>query len=79
VLRIVSNLKDKAKSLIEEGKLTWEGRKTIIQEFSRRMGEKVTFMNRILPLEAHVYVQTRRLSEFLMRRATSYTPYTERW
>jgi hypothetical protein len=36
-------------------------------------------MNRVLPLEAHVYVQTRRLSEFLMRRASSYAPYTERW
>jgi len=79
VLRIVSSMKDKARELVEEGKLTQEGRKTIIQEFSRRMGEKVTFMNRVLPLEAHVYVQTRRLSEFLMRRAPSYTPYTERW
>ncbi|MBO3808968.1 MAG: CRISPR-associated endonuclease Cas1 [Candidatus Brockarchaeota archaeon] len=79
VLRLVSNLKEKAQSLVEEGRLTQEGRKTIIQEFSRRMGEKVTFMNRVLPLEAHIYVQTRRLSEFLMRRAASYTPYTERW
>ncbi|MEM0172093.1 MAG: CRISPR-associated endonuclease Cas1 [Thermoproteota archaeon] len=79
VLRLISNLKDKVKELVEEGKLTQEGRKTIIQEFSRRMEEKVTFMNRVLPLEAHVYVQTRRLSEFLMRRAASYTPYTERW
>jgi len=79
VLRLVSNLKDKMVGLVGDGRLTGDGRKTIIQEFSRRMGEKVTFMNRVLPLEAHVYVQTRRLSEFLMRRASSYTPYTERW
>jgi CRISPR/Cas system-associated endonuclease Cas1 len=72
-------MKEKVRELVEEGRLTQEGRKTIIQEFNRRMEEKVTFMNRVLPLEAHVYVQTRRLSEFLMRRASSYAPYTERW
>ena len=79
VLRLVSSMKEKTKGLVEEGKLTQEGRKMMIQEFSKRMEEKVTFMNRVLPLEAHIYVQTRRLSEFLMRRAASYTPYTERW
>ncbi len=79
VLRLVSSMKERTKGLVEEGRLNQEGRKTIIQEFSRRMGEKVTFMNRVLPLEAHIYIQTRRLSEFLMRRAASYTPYTERW
>lgn len=79
VLRLLSSLKEKVAGFVEDGRLTQEGRKTIIQEFSRRMSEKVTFMNRVLPLEAHVYVQTRRLSEFLMRRASSYTPYTERW
>jgi len=79
VLRLLSSLKEKVAGFVEDGRLTGEGRKTIIQEFSRRMSEKVTFMNRVLPLEAHVYVQTRRLSEFLMRRASSYIPYTERW
>jgi CRISPR-associated protein Cas1 len=79
ILRIISSMKEKVRELVEEGRLTQEGRKTIIQEFNRRMEEKVTFMNRVLPLEAHVYVQTRRLSEFLMRRASSYAPYTERW
>ncbi|MEM2089409.1 MAG: CRISPR-associated endonuclease Cas1, partial [Thermoproteota archaeon] len=59
VLRLVSSMKEKTRELLEEGRLTQDGRKTIIQEFSRRIGEKVTFMNRVLPLEAHIYVQTR--------------------
>jgi CRISPR-associated protein Cas1 len=79
VLGIVSSLKEKSKELIENGRLTQDGRKILIQNFNKRMEEKVTFMNRVLPLEAHTYVQARRLSEFLMNRAASYTPYTERW
>ncbi|MDW8033643.1 MAG: CRISPR-associated endonuclease Cas1 [Nitrososphaerota archaeon] len=79
VLKIISSMKDKAKELVEDGTLTREGRKIIIQEFIRRMGDKVTFMNRILPIEAHIYVQTRRLSEFLMQRSSNYIPYVERW
>ncbi|MEM2736467.1 MAG: CRISPR-associated endonuclease Cas1 [Thermoproteota archaeon] len=79
VLKIVSSIKDKARELVEDGMLTQEGRKLIIQEFTKRIGDKVTFMNRVLPIEAHIYAQTRRLSEFLMRRAPYYTPYVERW
>ena len=79
VLRIVSRMGEKAKGLVEDGRLTQEGRKAIIREFNERMEEKVTFMNRPLPLEAHIYAQSRRLSEFLMRRSSSYTPYIERW
>jgi CRISPR-associated protein Cas1 len=79
VLRIVSRIGGKAKGLLEEGRLTQDGRKAMIQEFNERMEEKVTFMNRILPLEAHIYAQCRRLSEFLMNRSAHYTPYTERW
>lgn len=79
VLKIVSSIKDKARELVEDGMLTQEGRKVMIQEFSKRIGDKVTFMNRVLPIEAHIYAQARRLSEFLMRRASNYTPYVERW
>jgi len=79
VLRLLSSFKEKVTGFVEDGRLTQEGRRIMIQEFSKRMDEKVTFMNRVLPLEAHIYIQTRRLSEFLMRRASSYTPYTERW
>ncbi|MBE8540197.1 CRISPR-associated endonuclease Cas1 [Geoglobus acetivorans] len=59
---------------VKDGFLTADCRKEIISEIFRRLETKVTFENRKLPIEYHIYLQARRLERFLLGKS-SYTPF----
>ena len=50
----------------------------LLEKIFERLKAKVTFQNRVLPLEAHILLQVRRIAEFIMGRAKEYMPYVEK-
>lgn len=58
----------------KNGLLTKKARKEIIAEINRRLETKVTFNNRRLPIEYHIYLQARRIERFLLRKE-KYSPF----
>lgn len=77
VLRLVSNLKD-SKSIIEGRRLKREFRFQVIKAFSERLSETLTFHGRFLPLSSHIFLQPKRIADFILERESSYTPFTLR-
>ena len=77
VLRLISNLKD-PQSIIEGRKLKRDARLQVVKTFSARLSEIVTFHGRTLPLSSHIFLQPRRVSEFILGRSLDYTPFTSR-
>jgi len=58
----------------KDGLLTKKARKEIIAEINKRLETKVTFNNRKLPIEYHIYLQTRRIERFLLGKE-KYSPF----
>ncbi len=56
------------------GFLTKECRAEIIAGINRRLETKVTFNNRRLPIEYHIYLQARRIERFLLGKE-KYSPF----
>jgi CRISPR-associated protein Cas1 len=77
VLRLVSSLKD-PKSIVEGRRLKREARLQAVKAVSGRLSEALTFAGRSLPLSSHVFLQPRRLSEFILGRSPDYAPFTMR-
>jgi len=77
VLRLISSLKD-PQSTIEGRRLKRDARLQVIKAFSARLSETVTFCGRTLPLSSHIFLQPRRVSEFILERAPDYIPFTLR-
>ncbi len=77
VLRLISGIKD-LKCILEGGRLSREYRFHVVKAFSKRLSETLTFSERALPLSSHIFLQPRRLSEFILERAHSYIPFTLR-
>ncbi len=61
----------------KDGFLTKECRAEIIAEINRRLETKVTFNNRRLPIEYHIYLQARRIERFLLGKE-KYSPFVLR-
>lgn len=77
VLRLISSVKD-LKCILDGRRLGREFRFQVIKAFSERLSETLTFSDRTLPLSSHIFLQPRRLSEFILERAPSYIPFTLR-
>lgn len=77
VLRIISNLKD-PKSIIEKGRLKRDARFQIVKAFSERLSETITFSGRTLPFSSHIFLQPRRVAEFILERSPEYSPFVLR-
>ncbi|MFH8038856.1 MAG: CRISPR-associated endonuclease Cas1 [Candidatus Aenigmatarchaeota archaeon] len=77
VLRLISSIKD-LKSIIEERKLKRDFRFQIVKAFSERLSETLTFHGRSLPLSSHIFLQPKRLANFILGRENNYTPFTLR-
>jgi CRISPR-associated protein Cas1 len=78
ILKIAFEEGNNLYKIIENGKLTIEGRRKLLEKIFERLKAKVTFQNRVLPLEAHILLQVRRIAEFIMGRAKEYMPYVEK-
>jgi CRISPR-associated protein Cas1 len=77
VLRLISSLKN-PQSIIEGRRLKREARLQVVKAFAARLSETVTFYGRTLPLSSHIFLQPRRVSEFILRRSPDYVPFTLR-
>ncbi len=64
----------KVKPVEKDGMLTKQTRKEIISEIQKRLGTKVTFANRKLPIEYHIALQARRIERFLLGKE-KYKPF----
>ncbi|MEM1582294.1 MAG: CRISPR-associated endonuclease Cas1 [Candidatus Bathyarchaeia archaeon] len=73
VLRLASSLRD-PKSIIEGRRLKGEFRFQIVKAFSERLAETLTFHGRTLPLSSHIFLQPKRVADFILGREPSYTP-----
>ena len=65
-------------TLVQEGKLTREGRLQLAKAFYSRLDEKVTFQGRSLPIGDHVLLQARRFALFILGKVNVYNPFMER-
>ena len=77
VLRLSSSIKDPS-SILEGRRLKREARFQIVKAFSERLSESLTFSGRNLPLSSHIFLQIRRVAEFLLGRSSDYLPFTLR-
>ncbi|MCR8453609.1 MAG: CRISPR-associated endonuclease Cas1 [Crenarchaeota archaeon] len=77
VLRLASSIKD-PKSIIEGRKLKREFRFQVVKAFSGRLSEILTFRGRSLPLSSHIFLQPKRVADFILGRESSYMPFTLR-
>ena len=77
VLRLISSFKD-PQSTIEGRRLKRDVRFHVVKAFSNRLSETLTFCGRTLPLSSHIFLQPRRVSEFILGRSSDYTPFTLR-
>lgn len=76
VLKLASAMREKLNEYVDdEGKLSNEGRKLVSKEIADRLRRKVTFQDRSLPIEYHITLQARRLSEFIIGRSNTYIPF----
>lgn len=58
--------------------LTREARKALALKILERVKERTTFRGRSLPIEAHIYLQARRIRGFLLGHEPEYRGYVER-
>ncbi|MBS7612287.1 CRISPR-associated endonuclease Cas1 [Candidatus Bathyarchaeota archaeon] len=77
VLRLASSFKDFS-SIVEGRYLKREARFQVVKAFSERLSEVLTFSNRSLPLSSHIFLQPRRVAEFISGRSSDYAPFTLR-
>ena len=77
VLRLISNIKE-PKSIIEKKRLKRDARFQIVKAFSERLSETITFSGRTLPLSSHIFLQPRRIAEFILGRSPEYSPFVLR-
>jgi len=77
VLRLTSSLKD-SQSIIEGRRLKKDARFQVVKAFSNRLSETMTFSGRTLPLSSHIFLQPKRISEFILGRLSEYIPFTLR-
>lgn len=77
VLRLASNLKD-PKSIIERRRLKREFRLQVVKALSERLNETTTFHGRSLPFSSHIFLQPKRIADFILGRSPSYIPFTLR-
>jgi len=77
VLRLISSFKD-PNSIIEKGRLKRDARINVVKAFYERLSENITFYGRKLPLSSHIFLQTRRIAEFILGRSNDYIPFTLR-
>lgn len=77
VLRLAWSLKD-PRSAVDGGRLKRELRFQVVKAFSERLSEVLTFHGRSLPLSSHVFLQPKRVADFILGREASYTPFTLR-
>lgn len=77
VLRLISDIKD-ARSIIEGRRLKRDIRFQVVKALSERLSEILTFCGRSLPLSSHIYLQPRRVAEFILNRSSDYLPFTLR-
>ncbi len=59
---------------VKDGKLSAKTRRELMLEIQRRLNTKVTFENRKLPIEYHMYLQARRIERFLLGKGR-YSPF----
>jgi len=61
-------------NIVENGRLKREARIMLYKAYVERLKTKVTFLNRSLPLEDHIFLQARRIGEHVMGRE-EYKPF----
>lgn len=76
ILRLAPSINPK--SAIEERKLKREFRFQVVKAFSKRLSEVMTFHGRSLPLSSHIFLQPRRIANFILGREDKYIPFTLR-
>ena len=77
VLRLISSIKNPS-SILEGRRLKREYRFEAVKAFSKRLSETITFAGRNLPFSSHIFLQARRVAEFLLGRSPQYLPFTTR-
>ncbi|MDW8045650.1 MAG: CRISPR-associated endonuclease Cas1, partial [Nitrososphaerota archaeon] len=77
VLRLSSSIRD-SKSIIDGRRLKGEFRFQVVRAFSERLSETLTFRGRLLPLSSHIFLQPKRVADFILGREPSYAPFTLR-
>ncbi len=65
----------KLENILENNRLTREARLMLYKSYVERMNTKVTFLNRSLPIQDHIFLQARRIAEYIMGRH-EYKPFT---
>lgn len=77
VLRLMSSFRD-PKSIIEGRRLRREFRFQVVKAFFERLSETLTFHGRSLPISSHIFLQPKRVADFILGRESSYMPFTLR-
>jgi CRISPR-associated protein Cas1 len=79
ILSIAIDSSKRIQSFIDGERLSQEGRKAVIESVYRRLNDQITFQNRKLPIHTHILLQARRIGDFLLKRASTYDPFVEKW
>ena len=61
-------------SIIENNRLKRDARMMLYKAYAKRLSTKVTFLNRSLPIQDHIFLQSRRIAEHIMERE-DYKPF----
>ncbi|WEU40294.1 MAG: CRISPR-associated endonuclease Cas1 [Candidatus Odinarchaeum yellowstonii] len=64
----------KLDNILENNRLKREARLMLYKLYTERINTKVTFLNRSLPIQDHIFLQARRIGEYIMGRQ-EYKPF----
>lgn len=77
VLRLAWSTKN-LHSTVENGMLKRDARFAAVKAVSERLSEQVSFLGRRLPFHSHIFLQARRIADYLLSRTRDYKPFTMR-
>jgi len=75
LIKFFTSTSDWKKLIDDSKKLSEEGRKILLKVFYEGLKEKVTFMNRSIPISGHIHLQPHRLAKYIMKYTNTYQPY----
>jgi CRISPR-associated protein Cas1 len=76
VIRFINSLSNE--NILEKGMIKNEYRKKLVSMIFQRLEEKITFEEKRITIMDHINRQVTKLSEFLLDRRNSYTPFIEK-
>ncbi|MEM3382791.1 MAG: CRISPR-associated endonuclease Cas1 [Nitrososphaerales archaeon] len=79
IVNIFINNSKRMQSFLDGDKLSKDGRKVVIESICNRLNDQITFQNRRLPIHTHILLQARRISDFILKRVSTYDPFVVKW